>query len=162
MWRGVLFWLTDFALLLALWLAFVFSAGWQELLVGTVAAALGACATKAVRAAGHPHFLPRPSWILELRLVPGQIVRDTIALVRKLFRMIFRGDTETGRTVAVPFRAGGSDGRSVARRVFAVTAASISPDSIVIGIDRAHDRALLHLLTGGRVPEILRRLERKA
>lgn len=162
MFRQLAFWFLDFILLMALWLAFVFKAEWQETVVGIGAAALGASATAAVRATGHPRFLPRLSWILEFRRVPGQIISDTAAMIGKLFRMAVRGDTGIGRIIAIPFEPGDEGGHSVARRALAVTYASISPDSIVMEIDRAHNRALVHMLTGRRAPEVLRRLGRES
>ena len=158
MFRRLTFWFIDFGLLLILWLAFVFKLDWQEALVGIGAAALGAFGAAAVRATGHPRFQPRLSWILEFRSVPGQIARDTAALTGRLFLMIFRRDTDIGRIIAVPFQTGGSDGRSVARRMLAVTYASISPDAIVMNIDRANNRVFVHVLTSRRAPDLLRRL----
>ncbi len=159
--RRAAYWLIDFGLLLALWFLFVFKPEWHEAWVGVAAAALGAGATEAVRAAEHPRFFPHLSWILEFRRLPLQILRDTWAVTKKLAAMAFLADRDTGRFLTIPFRAGGNSPRAIARRALAITYGSISPDSIVVGINRAHNQLVLHLLAGNRVPEILEILERR-
>ncbi len=155
------YWLIDFGLLLVLWFLFVSRLQWSEAWVGLAAAALGAGATEAVRRTEHPRFFPHLSWILLFRRLPVQILSDSWAVTKKLGRMMFRGDRGTGRFITMPFRAGGGGPRAIARRALAIVYGSLSPDSIVVSINRAHNRLVVHLLTGNQVPQILQTLERE-
>jgi hypothetical protein len=62
----------------------------------------------------------------------------------------------------VPFHAGGTDSKSEARRAIAITAVTVSPDTIVVGIDRERGFLLLHQIAPGATPKIARRLGAKS
>jgi multisubunit Na+/H+ antiporter MnhE subunit len=137
-------WLASWIALLALWLLLV-TVSLSELVAGMIAAAIAATAVEVVRAQGLVRFDPDPRWFLRIWKLPRSIVRDcwllSVALVRHL----------TGRPVnsgfrAIPFRSGGDDSRSSARRALVVLAISVSPNSIVIGIDEEADLMLVHQL----------------
>jgi hypothetical protein len=141
-----LYWLLEFVVLLCAWWLFTGTVGWNETVAGAGAALLGATATEAVRGVEHPRFLPDLRWIADFRHVPGAILKDSLLVTGKLWRMLFAGDRSTGRFVSVPFPPTGSGARSIARRVLAILYTTLPPNTIVIGIDRAHNGMLMHQL----------------
>jgi multisubunit Na+/H+ antiporter MnhE subunit len=154
----LVYWCVEWVLLFVLWLAI---AGFSrnEMIAGSAASAVAAGAVEAVRGLEYPRFYPYLRWILEAWRIPGQIAADTVLLVRKLGRMIFLGDRDTGHFQSIPFRAHGNDSRCVARRALATTYVTLPPNSIVIGIDRDHDWMLIHFLEPAPLPPIIRLLE---
>jgi multisubunit Na+/H+ antiporter MnhE subunit len=130
--------------LLGLWLLLV-TVSVAELIAGMIAAAIAATAAEVVQAQGLVRFDPDPRWLLRIWKLPRNIVRDcwlvTVALVRQL-----RGTPVNSGFRAVPFQRGGGDARASARRALVVLAISVSPNSIVIGIDEEADLMLVHQL----------------
>ena len=145
-----------------LWLVFTWQLKPVEMLAGLAAAALAATATEAVRREAHPRFFPYIPWVLAAWRLPGQIATDGWLVTRKLARMISASDRQTGFFRSVPFRAGGNDTHSVARRALAILYATLPPNSIVIGIDRQRHSILFHLLEEDETPGMIRVLEGKA
>src|SRR5512132_3878683 len=68
--RRLFFWLTEFAVLLGLWFLFVSTFKRNELLVGVVAAALGATGAMVVEAQRFAQFRPRLKWLLFFLVEP--------------------------------------------------------------------------------------------
>lgn len=135
------FWLAGTALLFLVWLLFAGSEP-DELLVGAGAAALAAAAVEAVRGTEHPHFLPHLAWLLRAWRLPGLVLRDCWLLMRNL------ATGRHGRFVRMRFDAGGDDAHGVAHRALETLYRTLPPNSIVIGVDRARNEILLHVLEG--------------
>jgi hypothetical protein len=74
--RRLTFWFIDFGLLLILWLAFVFKLDWQEALVGTGAALLGACGAAAYPLSGYKSEEPGPIEAPSTSLSPTRWARS--------------------------------------------------------------------------------------
>ena len=141
-----------------LWLLYVSSLSPHELLAGTGAAALAAFASEAVRSAEQPRFVLHLRMLRAARRVPFEILRDCARVTAKLFS----GRRPAGRFRTIPFYAGGDDGASVARRTLAIAFVTVSPNSIVIAIDKRRNRMLFHELVRGGAPQAAYLLGREA
>jgi hypothetical protein len=138
----VLYWLAGTALLFGLYLLYA-GVSSHEAIVGAGAAAVAAAAVEAVRGTEHPRFLPHLAWLARAARLPFEIVRDTALLAHNLAR------GGNGRIVRAPFEPGGDDAAGVARRTLETFYRTLPPNSIVIGIDRARNEVVMHVLEGG-------------
>ncbi len=139
-------WCVEFLALFGLWLLFVDHLVWTETAAGIAAAGIAATAAEIVRGQEHPRFRPRAALLADFWPIPGAILTDSLLLLRKLARMLFRNDRGTGRFVTVPFPAGDAGARSVALRALAILYTTLPPNTLVIGIDRKQHVLLLHQL----------------
>lgn len=135
----------------ALWLVYTGSLKRNELLAGFCAVVPAAIASEIVRSEEQPRLLLharmfRPAW-----RVPGDILRDCILVTRRLLRT----RRPAGEFRLIPFRAGGSEAYETARRVLAVEFSTMSPNSIIIGIDGRRNRLLIHELVHAQPPKIV-------
>jgi multisubunit Na+/H+ antiporter MnhE subunit len=137
-------WLASWVVLLGLWLLLV-TVSVAELIAGMVAAAIAATAFEVVRAQGLVRFDPDPRWFLRMWKIPRSVVRDCWILTAALFHHLTGKPVNSGFR-AIPFRSGGDDDRSSARRALVVPALSVSPNTYVIGIDEGSDLMLVHQL----------------
>ncbi|MFN2460533.1 MAG: Na+/H+ antiporter subunit E [Candidatus Velthaea sp.] len=145
------------------WLAFT---GLEVLLVGKIDAqetpagaviALGAAvaAVAALRLSGVRYRL-RWSWApLVLRLVRN-VARDTFIVSAALVRGIAKGAAPRDRIVDVPFDAGGDDAESAARRALVTAGISMSPNGIVVDVDRDRRVVRVHRLVPDDAPPLSR------
>lgn len=147
----------EFVFLLGLWMLFVSQLQGAELVAGAAAALLGAVADGVVKSKRLAKFRPRPSWVWLFSWEPWYVLTGSASILRALARRLMGKKSEAQFRV-VPFRAGGKDSKSAARRALAITATSISPDTIVVGIDRERGFTLLHLIAPKPVPKIARKL----
>jgi multisubunit Na+/H+ antiporter MnhE subunit len=154
-------WFLQFAVLLGIWLLFVSKLEPSETLVGVGAAVLSATASEIVRGVERPRFLPHIGWMLEFWRIPLQILKDCGLVTAKLFRILTGRGRGTGHFVSVPFEWGGTDQRSVARRVLAILYTTVTPNTIVVGIDRERNEMLLHTLVESPVPPVAIVMESK-
>ena len=144
--RRVVYLLTWWIVLLGLWLLFVDSLARPEVLVGLAAAGLATLAALGIRARGGVRYRFRWRWLLLLRGVPADVLRDSWLLTALLWRRLVRGERPAGAFRTVPFPIGGDDPTSAARRAFVVTATSVAPNTYVVRVDRAQGTALIHQL----------------
>ena len=135
-----------------LWLLFVDRTSGHELLTGLGAAILAATGLELVRGEEHPRFWPHARWFAELWRVPKDIVEGCAVLVMCLFT------EKRGILRQTRFEPGGEDRHSAARRALAIAFGSISPSSIIIGIDRETGLMLVHLADHVPLPTVARRL----
>lgn len=133
----------EFALLLGLWMLFVSMLEMNELVAGFAAALLGAVGDAVVKATDFARFRPRISQALLIFVEPWYVIKDTLVVFWELLRRIV-GMPRRSRLVVVPFEAGGDDLECNARRALAIGYTTISPNSIVLGIDRERNLMLLH------------------
>jgi multisubunit Na+/H+ antiporter MnhE subunit len=137
-------WAVWWLALLGLWLLLV-TVSVQELAAGMIAAALGAAGAEIVHAQGLVRFDPDPRWFLRIWKLPRSVVRDCWLVSAALWRHL-RGHSINSGFRAIPFDRGGDDARASARRALTVLAISVSPNSIVVGIDEEADLMLVHQL----------------
>ena len=90
------------------------------------------------------HRLQRDGgWLRELASLPFQLVRDTLTVCAALF-----GPSRQtgGRMSSTPFRHGGEDPESTARRAVATGLSCLPPNSIACTFDPHTDTAIYHEL----------------
>ena len=78
--------------------------------------------------------------------VPGYVAVDAYVVVKILFRNLFSTQKTSSFYRVCGFKTAQRDPRMVGRRVLATVYTTASPNSIVIGIDEAQSRMLLHQL----------------
>lgn len=138
-----------FAGLFVLWLLFVGTVQDVELIAGLCAAAIGAAAVEVVRSQGllgsrvEWRWL-RQAWKPLVRVVPEFLLLMT-ALVRR----------PRGRFKTLDFPVGGERAVDSGRRAFAVVAASLAPNRLVVDVDPETGGALVHDLVPGHGSEEL-------
>jgi hypothetical protein len=129
--------------LLALWMAFVSQTKRDELLVGVVAALIGAIADADVKRENFFEFEPKASWVMSGLLLPWYAAQGCYLTLKAFFLYLFGRHPESNFKVA-GFDATGNDSRSAAKRGLAEAYLTIPPNSIIIGIDRERGRVLMH------------------
>jgi multisubunit Na+/H+ antiporter MnhE subunit len=149
--------LVEFVWLLLLWMMFVSKANLHELWVGIGAAALGSVADAVVKAKNFAPFRPRARWVVLGLHTGSQIVIGTYQVAVAFVRSV------AGRKPRASFRAlsyeyGGNDEVSAAKRALFTAYVTLSPDSIVVGIDREQQIALIHYITREKPSTVARRL----
>ena len=143
----VVFWVVSWVLLTGLYLLLVVdSIDMSELVMGAIAAAVGATAATVVRSQRLVSFRPRLRWVLGLWRLPLQAALDAGILVAALWRQLVLRRPVGGTFRAVPFRAGGSDPEAAARRVAAKSVGSFAPNTYVLDVDRERELILVHQL----------------
>ncbi|HYT25594.1 MAG TPA: hypothetical protein VEP73_03810 [Actinomycetota bacterium] len=149
----MLFWIAWYLPLVGLWLLLVATLARAELLLGLVAAAVGATAQELVNAQDLVRFRLRARWLRDLRLLPRQVLVDSGRLAVVLWRQLVRGEPATGTFRTVPFPAagpvGGGDAEENARRALVTTAVSLSPGTYVVGIEGGEGVMVVHQLPAG-------------
>lgn len=144
--RWAVFFLIWTAVLFGIWFVLVDSLAHIEVAVGPLAALLAAWAALRLRRHGGARFRARLGWVVMLRSVPVGILRDTgvvwFALCRRLIlrqhmRSVFR---------AVPYQACADGATARAWRALTIAGTSLTPNTIVIGIDCERGVALVHQL----------------
>jgi multisubunit Na+/H+ antiporter MnhE subunit len=137
-------WVAWFAALWALWVVLANQTTTPELVAGAVAAVVGATAAMVVRGQRPVLGRPRAAWVLALWRPVAAIPRD-LALLAGALAAAGRGRPPAGELAAVPFSVA-DDPRGAARRVLAVAAGSLSPNTIVLGLDADRDELVVHRL----------------
>ena len=149
--RWAAMWAAWWVLLAALYLLLVDTLARPEVVLGLLAAAATAAALVAVRAQGRDRLAADPRWaVLLVRRLPINVLRDTGVVFAALGRALWRRERIEGVFRVVPFDAGGDDPRSAARRALVVAGTCLSPNTVVVAIDAAHDQLILHQLVASR------------
>jgi multisubunit Na+/H+ antiporter MnhE subunit len=146
------YWAANFAVLLGVWFLFVMKAEVSELAAGAAAAALAALWMEAAREQQHPRFAPQFRDLAQFYRIPASAVADAVALA------VLLPKRPEGFFRLLPFRSGDDSAESAGRRALAVIYATIPPNTLVIGIDRRHNRMLAHYVKEAGIPESIREL----
>jgi multisubunit Na+/H+ antiporter MnhE subunit len=152
--RYVLQWVA----LLTLWLLFVFQCSVKEILVGAVASAFIVAFLKISLSAVPLCFAPRARWLAESRHLPAMIAKDLYTLTNDLTRRIMGKRLRSGYELVV-FAASEAGPRASAQRALVLLFLTMSPNSIVLGIDEKSGMMFLHHLAPKPLPEIVRNLQ---
>jgi multisubunit Na+/H+ antiporter MnhE subunit len=155
--KAIVFSTIEFLFLLGLWMLFVSQMQRAEFIAGICAAALGAAGDGIVKSKRFAQFRPRPQWLWLFSWEPWYVLAGSAAIFWALAKR-FLGKESEAQFRVVPFRAGGDDSESAARRALAIIGISISPETIVVGIDRRRGFMLLHLIAPTATPKIGRKL----
>jgi multisubunit Na+/H+ antiporter MnhE subunit len=139
---AVLMWLA----LVGLWMLLAGSMVLSELVAGAAAAAIGAFAFEVVRRRGEVRFRPRARWLLRAWRLPVRVFSDAWKVSWALLVGLVRRRPVRGRFKVVPFRTGGTDPRSSARRTLVTVAASLSANAYVVDLDEENGTLLVHEL----------------
>ena len=132
------------ALFFGAYLLLVLQVSADELLAGALVGSVAAGLLEAIRAQTQLEFRLRIAWFgVLLRRVPGQAWADCVLLARGLFAR----QLPVGELRAVPFDGErGEPNEAAGRRALVVVGASLSPNSVVIAVDAASRRLLVHQL----------------
>jgi multisubunit Na+/H+ antiporter MnhE subunit len=147
----------NFVVMMGLWVVYTFSVKPSELLTGAAAAVLATIGMAVVKGQDFARFSPEVKWLLYFVPLPWTVLKDTAVVFRAAVKYALKRKSD-GYLMAVKFDAGGEDPKSSARRALATTLTNIAPNSVLIGIDRKNNVALVHLLSPANVPEPLRQL----
>ena len=147
--RRLKFWIAWYIPLVVLYLAFASTVEPHELLLGLVAAAVGATAQELVNAQDLVRFRLKPRWLADLRRLPGEVLADSWLLAVVLWRRVARGQATTGGFRTVPFPVVQEDEAVTnARRALVTMALSVAPNIYVVGIEGEDGVMLVHELVG--------------
>jgi multisubunit Na+/H+ antiporter MnhE subunit len=147
----------EFLFLLLLWMIFASRISRQEVAIGVAAAVLGAVGDAIVKVEGFAPFSPHARWVVLIVWEPWYVLKGTVAVFRELGRTLI-GRHPSGQFRAVPYCYGGKNETAAAKRALFAAYMTISPDTLVVGLDRDQHLALLHQLGSHAVPELGRRL----
>jgi hypothetical protein len=151
--RRTPFWAAWWAVAFALWLLLVFKTELAEVVLGAVAAAVGATGAALVRARGYAPFVPELRWWRRLLRLPREVAVDTWRMIALLVRHFGRREPIRGRFRVVHFECGGPDAaRAQTRRAAAKWLGCVSPNTYVIGFDERRNVAVVHQLVPGDLP----------
>jgi multisubunit Na+/H+ antiporter MnhE subunit len=146
--KRLLFWIAWYVPLVGLWLLFVVTLDPAELLLGVVAAAIGATAQELVNAQDLVRFRLEPPWLRGLRHLPKEVLVESWLLAVVLWRQLAGRRRATGEYRYVPFPADAEadDAGANARKALVTIALSLAPNTYVIGIEGSDRAMLIHQL----------------
>jgi multisubunit Na+/H+ antiporter MnhE subunit len=145
----------EFLLLLVVWMLFVSQLQRAEFVAGVGAALLGAVGDGVVKAKRLAKFRPRARWLALFALEPWYVLSGSAAILWALARRV-AGKKSEAQFRVVPFRGGGDDAESAARRALAITLTTVPPNFIVVGIDRQRNFMLVHQVSPTSTPLVTR------
>lgn len=150
-------------LLFVCWLIFVGTFEMWEMLAGVAAALLGSTALCVVERADQSHFKPRLIDWLQIAYVPWLLVQGTYDIVLVSLRDLFGGRSVASAFRVTRFDAGSPDNpQDTGRRVLAVAYTTMSPTSVVLGINTRGDRLLFHDIGNSGVSRMTQNLGAQA
>jgi hypothetical protein len=123
-----------------------------ELYAGIGAMLLAGAAFEVSREQGFSEAALSPRWLLRGGRVLWRVPAQILIVCGQAFAQLLDHKPTRGRLRAVPFRAGGEGSHDAGRRALTEALGSLTPNTIVIGIDRDRDLLLVHQLRvrGGR------------
>jgi hypothetical protein len=149
--RRLKFWIAWYIPLVGLYLAFASSLDPYEIVLGLIAAAVGATAQELVNAQDLARFRLKPGWLVDLRLLPGEVLADCWLLAVVLWRRLARGEAPASGFRTIPFPVGQEDEAVANARKALVTATfSVAGNVYVVGIEGNDGVLLVHELVPGR------------
>lgn len=139
-------WVMWWALLMSFWVVLDDSIAVDELLVGAIAAALGATVAELATHQAKTRFRMRIGWLIPALSLPRQVVRDTVIVFAALGRRLVHGQEPASGFREVPARYGGETAEGKTRRVLLIAGRSVAPNAFALGIDADRDVMLIHQL----------------
>ena len=144
--RRVGAWIVWWVLLMSFWVIVDDSIALDELLVGAIAAALGALVAELVTHQAKTRFRMRIEWLIPALGLPRQVVRDTVIVFAALWRRLAHGQEPDSGFREVPARYGSETAEGKTRRVLLIGGRSVAPNAFALGIDAGRDVMLIHQL----------------
>lgn len=147
----------EFAVLWAVWMAFVSNPKKAEIAAGAGAALIAAVADAVVKERKLVSFAPHLGSLSLIFLEPWYAITGTWSILVALVKRIFGQESEA-EMKAIDFDAGGDDEDSATRRALAITYFTMPPNFVVIGIDRKKRKLLVHQVSPTGVSFIAKKL----
>ncbi len=146
-----------------LWVVFVGTFAFHELLVGTIAAFLSSLGLLVVTVQYPPRFRPRMSDLTACWRLPWYLISGTGEVLMVAARDSLGGKRAQSLFRVAPFRAGTKqDPHATARRALAVLYTTVAPNFIILGINASDQRLLFHQIERSSVPKMTRQLGAEA
>lgn len=144
--------------LFAFWIVFSFSVHPQELAVGAGCVLLAGGFAVFAESQEPTPFRPSLGDLLQGWRLPWNAITDSVAISLTLLRSLW-GRRPAPLYRAVPFVAGNEDNPGdTARRVLAVAYTSVTPNSVVVGVDMRRSLLLYHQIERNPTPVLTRNL----
>jgi multisubunit Na+/H+ antiporter MnhE subunit len=118
----------------------------SELAAGVLASALAATAAALVKMQDIILLSPRLAWFLRVPELIPRLLRDSWTVLFALILHLLNRQEMRGQFRALPFEPGGDDPRAATRRAFIAGAITITPNTLVVGIDQERKLILCHQL----------------
>lgn len=128
------------------WLVFVGGFDLAEIYAGAFVAGIAALASNVVLEDKIATFYAHPRWLAMALLLPREIAIDTFRVCRVLARRLLLGELPQSGIRMVPFDPDGEDRSSSTRRALAIAYGTVSPNTIVLGIDQTRKLLVYHQL----------------
>lgn len=103
----------------------------------------------------------RAADFLESWQLPWTLIQGAAQVIAVLIRDLTVGPRAASILCAVPFERR-NDGHGMLRRVLAVSFTSVSPNTIVIGVDRRRGLLLYHTISPAKLPQMTQNLGARA
>jgi multisubunit Na+/H+ antiporter MnhE subunit len=141
------------------WIVFVGTFSFHELLIGVIGALLASTGLFVIDYCYPARFSPRFVDLLSLWRVPWYLVAGTC----NIFAVAAKDLVGAGRAKSLfrmlPFDAGKKDDpHAVARRVLAAIGMTVTPNTIVLGVNAGDKELLFHEMGRDPVPQMLKEL----
>lgn len=142
-----------------LWIVFVGTFSLHELALGIVATILVVAGMVVIDVQYPARFAPSVGELLSVWRLPWYLVAGTWKVLMIAARDLAGVDKAESLFLLVPFKAGGRESpRAVARRVLAVVYSTMTPETIVLGINTGTKQMLLHELKPSPLPKMTQEL----
>lgn len=138
--------LIGFGLAAAFYLLLIDTVSAPELYAGLGGALLAAIAFELSREQGLAEASFAPAWLVRAGRVLRRLAPQIGLVTREAFAQLLAPRAARGRFRAIPFGTGGEQPRDVGRRALAEALGSLTPNTIVIGIDPDRRLLLVHQL----------------
>ena len=142
---------------LGAWLLFAGKLTPAELFVGALCALAAAVASEIAWGTHLTAFGANFRALAQAWRLPWLIVHDTVVIMKVLLRHLFTRHEAQSLMLTVPFDVGATDNPDdAARRALAIGYTTMTPTTVVLGIDYRTRRMLFHLLERSPLPKMTR------
>lgn len=152
-------WAISAPILFVFWVVFVGTFSKWELLVGMGVAIVAAVAICVVEHAEDSHFAPRVRDLLQFGFVPWLVLQGSYQILFAAVRDLLGGRKAVSAFRVVRFEAGTlRSPYDTARRVLAVAFTTMTPTTVVLGINLPSNQLLFHEINGSGIPQMTKNL----
>ena len=144
------------------WILLVAGTRIHEMIVGTASVLASGAFLFVVHRSSTLHTDFRLADIATAWHIPGDVLRDLLAITIVLFKDLFGIEKAQSHFRVVGFQTAKKNPVLVARRVLAIAYTSASPNTIVLGIDYTCSRMLFHQLKRAPLPKMTEDLGAKS
>ena len=135
----------------------------MEMLAGIGVAVVAAVMACVVQHADDSHFRPHPQDLLQIIFLPWLLVQGTCEILWVAMRDLFGGRKAVSAFRLLTFETGNArDPHSTARLVLAVIYTTMTPTSVVLGINVRDRQMLFHQIQRSGIPKLLKNLGARA